>query len=378
MTARTTSAGSGRWSEMSLARFGGPVSLAFFGVLPLLVICFVFADLWHQSSAGLDFRQFYDAAHAIRHGHDPYGVAVSTPWGGPYPYPPLPALLAVPMTVLPVQVASLVVLAALVGVALAVPYVLGVRDWRCYGVLFLWPPTIQAIQTGNVTLWFALAAALTWRYRDRVLSAATLIGISLAVKFFLWPLAVWLAATRRFAAAALSLILGAALLVLSWALIGFDGFLDYPDVLRKLERAVGSDSYTTYVLGVELGLPSEVSRALWLLLGLSVLAALVIVARSGDDRSAFILGIAAALSLTPIVWIHYFALLVVVVALARPRLGLVWFVPLGFLVAPGSGHHSVVQLGAGVVVAAVTFVVALRCVAVDRRERSLVPELVPA
>ncbi len=73
-----------------------------------------------------------------------------------------------PLTVLPVQAAALLTMAVLVVVALAVPYVLGVRDWRCYGVMLLWPPVLNAIQTGNVTLWFALALAITWRLRDRV------------------------------------------------------------------------------------------------------------------------------------------------------------------------------------------------------------------
>ena len=71
-------------------------------------------------------------------------------WGGPYPYPPLPALLATPLTVLPFQAAGLVVMGVLVCVALAVPYVLGVRDWRCYGLLLVWPSTMQAIQTATV------------------------------------------------------------------------------------------------------------------------------------------------------------------------------------------------------------------------------------
>ena len=41
----------------------------------------------------------------------------------------------------------------------ACSYVLGVRDWRCYGVALMWPPVISAIQTGNLTLWLALACA---------------------------------------------------------------------------------------------------------------------------------------------------------------------------------------------------------------------------
>ena len=92
----------------------------------------------------------------------------------------------------------------LVLVALAIPYVLDVRDWRCYGLVLLWPPVISAIQTANLTLWLALAAAVTWRYRERVFPAAVAIGLTLAAKFFLWPVVVWLAATRRLASAALA------------------------------------------------------------------------------------------------------------------------------------------------------------------------------
>ena len=63
-------------------------------------------------------------------------------------------------------------MAVLVLVALAILFVLGVRDWRCYGLVLLWPPVISAIQTGNVTLWFALALALAWRFRDRTLASS--------------------------------------------------------------------------------------------------------------------------------------------------------------------------------------------------------------
>ena len=194
---------------------------------------------------------------------------------------------------------------------------LDVRDWRCYGLALLWPPVLSAIQTGNVTLWLGLAAALAWRYRDRLVLPAAAIGVTLAAKFFLWPLVVWQAASRRYASAALSCAIGAALLVLSWAVIGFAGMADYPDLVRKLEDTVGEDSYTAYIVGVDLGLASPVARGIWLALGLALVGAVVVLGRRGAARSAFILAIAASLALTPIVWLHYFALLLVVVAVAR-------------------------------------------------------------
>lgn len=248
----------------------------------------------------------------------------------------------------------------LVLVALAIPYVLDVRDWRCYGLVLLWPPVISAIQTANLTLWLALAAAVTWRYRERLFPAAVAIGLTLAAKFFLWPVVVWLAATRRLLSAALALLVGAVTLLASWTVIGFAGFLDYPSLLRRLEHTVGEDSYTAYIVGLDLGLPSPVARAVWLVLGATLLVGVVVLARRGDERSAFVVAIAASLALTPIVWLHYFALLVVPVAVSRPRLGVVWFVPLAMVVTPGSGHPTPLETAWTLGVAALTIGLALR------------------
>ena len=93
---------------------------------------------------------------------------------------------------------------------------------------------------------------------------------------------------------------------------------------------------------------------------MGLLAAVVWAGRRGDERSAFILTVAAALALSPIVWLHYFALLLIVVALAQPTLGLVWFVPLAMVVTPGSGHPTPFETGATLAIAALTIALALR------------------
>jgi hypothetical protein len=46
------------------------------------------------------------------------------------------------------------------------------------------------------------------------------------------------------------------------------------------------------------------------------------------DAKTLTLVIAAALAASPIVWVHYFLLLLVPLALTRPRLSALWFVPL--------------------------------------------------
>jgi hypothetical protein len=170
---------------------------------------------------------------------------------------------------------------------------------------------------------------------------------------------VWLAATRRFAAAVLSLVIGSALALGSWAIIGFAGLLDYPELLQRLRELVELDSYTTYVIALDLGAPSSLARSVWLGVGVASLGAVVLAGRRGNESSAFVLAIAASLCLSPIVWLHYFTLLLVAVCVATPRLGAAWFMPLGMYVATGSGNPVPFQTAATLAAAALTVALCL-------------------
>ncbi|HEU5263227.1 MAG TPA: glycosyltransferase family 87 protein, partial [Gaiellaceae bacterium] len=337
-------------------------SVVFCAVLPAVVLVALFSVSIYDGSDAIDFRQFYRGAEDILRGEDPYPSPGDplTASGRPYVYPPLPAITVIPLTVVSLSIAEILVMTAQVLLVLAIPLVLGVRDWRCYGVVFLWPPVISAIQTSNPTLVFALAAAVAWRFRDHRVASSASLGWTLAVKFVLWPLVVWLAATRRLASAVLACVTAGVLLLLSWAAIGFAGFTGYPDLLRRLEDTIGRDAYTTYVVALDLGASTTVARALSLAFGLLLLTAVVWSARRRDERSAFIFAIAAALALSPLVWLHYFALLVVVVALAQPRLGALWFVPLLMVVSPGRGNPTLLETVVALGAAALTIALALR------------------
>jgi len=346
----------------SSSRLSAIVSLVFLGVFPLFVVVALFASAMADDQVAFDFGPVYAAADAILDGESPYPSDEDslTATGAPYVYPPLPALLAVPATRLSVDAAGLILMIALVVVALAIPFVLGVRDWRCYGLVLLWPPVIAAVQTGNVTLWIGLAAALVWRYRERRLASATGVGVTLAVKFLLWPLVLWLAATRRVGAAVVSCGIAATLLLLSWAPVGFRGITEYPALLKRLEETVGSDAYTIDNLVRDIGAGPAFARIVWLAVGVGLLVIVVVLGRRGDERSAFIIALAAALALSPLVWLHYFALLVVVVAVARPRLGPVWFLPLLMFLAPGSGDPTALETAVVLGAAGLTVGLSLR------------------
>ena len=88
--------------------------------------------------------------------------------------------------------------------------------------------------------------ALAWRFRIGSGELGEL-GVTLAVKFFLWPLLVWFVATRRVANAVVAAAAALGLLLASWAVIGFDGLRGYPGLLAD-SSGVGDDAYTGHDL----------------------------------------------------------------------------------------------------------------------------------
>jgi alpha-1,2-mannosyltransferase len=327
------------------------VEVTLFAVMPLGVLLLLLGYTVRGDADAIDFRSFYTAASSLLDGNSPYPV---------YVYPPLTAFLSMPLALVPLSVAEGIVIVGLAAAVVVTLRVLEVEDWRCYGLALLWPPVISAIQTGNITILLGLGAALAWRYRERPLACSVSIGATLAAKFFLWPLLVWSAATRRYVTVALTCVAGLAFVFLPWAVIGFSGLSEYGSIVRRVQGVVERDSYTTYVLALDAGASQQVARAIWLALGAGLVAAVVLLGRRGDERSAFIVAVAAALALTPIVWLHYFALLLVVAALAAPRLGLVWFVPLGMVLTPGSGHPTPFETVWTLAIAGLVVALALR------------------
>lgn len=338
------------------------VEVAVFGVLAVSVLCLIFIKVTRGGMV-TDFENaFYGAADALRRGESPY-VELDDPsflGGEAYVYPPLTAIISIPFTVLSHQVAGIVVMALLVLTVVGILLTLGVRDWRCYGMAFLWPPIISAIQTGNITIPLALGASLIWRFRDRAPASAAAAGVTLAAKAILWPLLIWLGTTRRLRAAALSVIVGGTVLVVSWAAIGFAGVRQYPELLRRLRDVDEPFGYSVYALSLDFGTSDELARVLGLLLAVALLSAVVILGRRGDERRAFIVAMAAVLACSPAAWLHYFALLLVAVAVAEPRLGPAWFAPLAMYVSTGTLNGTTFQTAAVVLAAAVTVAAALR------------------
>jgi hypothetical protein len=103
--------------------------------------------------------------------------------------------------------------------------------------------------------------------------------------------------------------------------------------LHRLSSDEATSSYSVVALAVRAHLPEVAGVVLSLVAAGALLAAAVWAARderrSEHDREVAVLtlALAAGLAVSPIVWVHYFLLLLVPLALTRPRLSVLWFVP---------------------------------------------------
>jgi alpha-1,2-mannosyltransferase len=313
---------------------GQPWEIAVFLWMPVLLVGTVIASELQMRGALGDWEIFRSAARSALHGHSPYPAAdpAALAHNDRFVYPPITALLVAPVAALPDAVGRvLVLLVALACVVLALR-LLGVRDWRCYGLAVATAPVVDTIGLGALSSAMLLGAAAAWHYRDRPYIAAPVTALTAVAKLFAWPLFVWLLATRRWRTAALAAGLAVILLVGGWAAIGFAGLRGYPNLLHVLSQVEAQQSYSLVGL---LGLEGAAATALTGVLALVVVAAVVLAARgSGGDRRSFAVAIAGALLATPVLWLHYLVLLFVPIALARPRLSALWFAPLAFWVTP--------------------------------------------
>jgi hypothetical protein len=329
----------------ALASVAGYVVIVFFAAYSIVYLLGDRVD-------PVDFHVYRLAAEDIAAGRSPY------PW---FAYPPLSALGAVPFTLLSAGAAELAVKALLILGVFAVLAVAGVRDWRCYPLALLWPSVNAAVQTGNVTIPLALAAALLWRYRGRPAVAGLSLGASVAAKIFLWPLWIWLLAVGRRAAAIWTILAAFVITLVSWAVVDFQALLDYPSRLRRLNEDTAGSGYTLDAFVQDLGADSSTARAVMAGVAVTLLVSVVVTGRRGSEMRSFVLAVGAALACSPIVWLHYFALLLVPVAVTRPRLGPIWFVPLamwGF--GAGTGNGTTAEAAVVLAVAVATFVLAFR------------------
>jgi hypothetical protein len=299
--------------------------------LALSAVVWLYFDVrWgvHNRAMAFDFRgTLWDPGTAILDGRSPYPTArlSEVDIGNPAYYPPLLMLLVAPMTFLPWSVGALLWTALLVTAVLGTLHVLDVQDRRCYALALVSAPVVTGVLWGNATLLLVFAVALAWRWRrNHPYRCAALIGVGIAVKLLLWPLLLWLLGTKRYRAAMLSGAIATIGLLVPWAVIGFDGFLTYPDLLRTAQDIYALHGLSAATMLGALGLGAQAATWVGLAAGTVVAMIAFVVGRKGRDEGSISLAVFAALLASPIVWEHYYALLLVPLAIARPRFSALW------------------------------------------------------
>jgi hypothetical protein len=324
-------------------------SILLFGVIPALVILVVLGTTYDKSTFLYDFRgDLYNAGHAILHGHDPYRAAflhhlaeIKRAGGHPttsfaVPVYPAPALLAVtPLAILPYHAAGILFTLLSIAAFAGGLWLLGVRDWRCYGAAFLSWPVVHSLRLGQVNGFLVLGTALAWHWRGRLWPAAVAVASVVAAKVFLWPLGAWLLITRRWRTALLAVALAVVGSLVAWAVIGFDGLSSYPRMLSDLSSVEGTDGVSALSIGRGLGIGRTAAGALgWIACAGLLAGAWWCTRREDGDRLAFGFAVMAGLVSSPLVWPHYLALVFVPIALVAPTLSALWLVPLIGYLAP--------------------------------------------
>jgi Glycosyltransferase family 87 len=341
----------GDLQAMSTRRRPAPWQAAIFAAIPAIWI----GSATIQATSGrgwsvTDFLTFRAAAWDLLHGRSPYphvdpSVLAA---GRGFVYPPIAAYPFIPFTALPAHVAIIVyLLASLVAIALAL-WLVGVRDWRVLGVVLLWEPVLMWLLEGPIEPWMLLLLACAWRWRTHTVRLAAIVALLVSLKLFMWPLLVWLLATRRNRAFLASVAMTAVFVLVPFASVGLHALRTYPHLLQTLTNVFGPTSFS--ILGV---LHSVASRQVSDLATIGAALALVgltafLGSREDGDRRALSAAVVGAVMVSPIVWGHYYVLLALPIALARPRLSLLWFAPLAFwatgAAALGEPHRLAIGL----------------------------------
>lgn len=313
----------------------------FLGLVPMIVLVVLVKAVLSSHTEAVDFRNaYYVAGYRLLHGGDPYAwTRAQLSNGVAFVYPALSALVFAPFALLSRTAASFTFTFICIGLVPLTLWVLKVRDWRIYTLTMVWLPVFGAWQTANETMLLTAMTALVWRYRDRPAVGGILTAVAVSMKTFIWPLGLWLLATRRWRASGWAVLSGLVLNVVSWAVVGTSNisvFLHDSSIDAKLAWRAG---YSLVAIAGHVGLGRTAGEALMVVISVALVVAVVWLAFvKRREQQALTVAILLMLAASPLVWSHYFALLLIPLALQRPRLNWLWFLPVLMWVCPPSFH----------------------------------------
>jgi hypothetical protein len=304
--------------------------------LGLLWLVIALPVLQRGAGFAFDLACYFDAAARLAVGGNiylPFTIAAPFVHGGPgtYVYAPPLAVALLPLTVLPFDSAAVVwYLARIAMLALACGLLPVTRTIRfgAFAVTALSGAFLSDQSLGNVNALLLLGVACAWRWFDRP-AAAIAMALSASLRPQLAVVVGWWALRRRWrlvAVTALSLVVLAALTL---PFVGLQAYLDFISLLRNIRFEGAPNNVSLDAAARLLGLPAVVGTGAFLA-GAVLAVGAVVAARNRGQELGFVVGIAASLLVTPLLWPHYLVLVVVPAAYLAAR-GRVWGLALPLL-----------------------------------------------
>lgn len=299
------------------------VGLAFAGLLwlGLGLAYFPGGEGW-----GYDYRAYADAAERLsRTGSLYQAVTLEGPYRpgpfGLYMYAPPLGIAVVPLSSLPLDTAIVAwYVLHVAGLALACA-LLPVPSWvrlALFGTAGLSFAVTKDASLGNVSVLLLVALAAAWRWLDRPLGSVSQ-ALAMAVRPMLGVLLVWQLLRRQWHAVAWTLVAGMALVALTLPFVGLDGYREYLTVLLNLSDVTGVErNYDLATTAVGFGLEGSFATLL-LLAGYGAAIAAIGLSLRRDRELGYVVTATASLLLSPLLWDHYLAMLVLPAALLAAR-----------------------------------------------------------
>jgi hypothetical protein len=311
--------------------------LVLFLIPALIVLGGITLAAWHGPKGMMDFHTYLVGGHDVLNGQSPYPAVEPKLLAGQeqFVYPAPAALLFAGLALLPSTFAAVLWYAAMLACAALALWLVGVCDWRVYALCAATDGIAQALHVGSITPLLMLLAAVAWRYRDRAVVCGFAIALGIGLKLLLLPLIGWLVICGRIKAAAVATLGSVVLMAVSWAALGFAGLADYNRTLNLLGEVLAWRGFSTRELFLAGGASLDHAKlAAYVVAAGLCLLALQLRWLDFDERIAFSCFLVSTLALSPVVWLNYFSLAILCLALARPRMHPAWLLPLALWAMP--------------------------------------------
>ena len=275
---------------------------------------------------GYDYRAYADAATRLAETGSPYQAeTLDGPYRpgpyGLYMYAPPVAVALGPLAALDLDSAVtawyLLHVLALAAASALLPVRPGIR-LTAFGIAALSLAVTRDLVLGNVSVLLLLPLAAAWRWLDRPAGSIAQ-ALAMSVRPMLGMLLVWQALRRQWRAIAWTVGAGLVLIALTLPFVGIGGYLDYLTVLRNLTGVTGVEFYydlssTALTLGLD-----ETAATVLLLAGYVLAIGAMLLSLRRDRELGFVVTATGSLLLSPLLWDHYLAMLVLPAAFLAER-----------------------------------------------------------